>query len=250
MANPGACRGKGGADGMGREAAARAARRCTVASRAVRVQRPSITRRQTDRARIGWLRGKGSIAAMSAAAAAIAAAPITAACSGRSPPRLHAAAAALADSAARWPAARGALPSAALPFAWLRQIVGTAFRPLHGLRRLFANLRRRLDLRARRLRLAALRQRGALVRARAGAAGVLVRTRRGAGAAEAGIVVAIACGPAPGLGPPSGREPAPGPGPCSMKARGGRPWLCSKNCPRSAPAERAKLRGGGRGVGF
>ena len=57
-------------------------------------------------------------------------------------------------------------------------------------------------------------------------------------------------GPAPGLGAPSGREPAPGPGPCSMKARGGRPWLCSKNCPRSAPAERAKLRGGGRDVGF
>ena len=81
-----------------------------------------------------------------------------------------------------------------------------------------------------------------------GAAGVLVRTRRGAGAAQAGIVVAIASRAGAGtrcaIGPGAGARP----GPCSMKARG-RPWLCSKNCPRSAPAERAKLRGGGRDVG-
>ena len=133
MANPGACRGKGGADGMGREAAARARARCTVASRAVRVQRPSITRRQTGIARASAGRGKGlNRGHMSAAAAAIAAARSPPPRSGRSPPRSScAAAAALVDFCG---GCARALPSAAaLPFVvhGLRQIVGTAFRPLH-----------------------------------------------------------------------------------------------------------------------
>ena len=166
--------------------------------------------------------------------------------SGRSPPRSSCRCGGAGRwPAARWPAARGALPSAAaLPFVvhGLRQIVGTAFLPLHaGLRGLFANLRRRLDLRARRLRLAALRRRGALVRRGPGPPGFW--SGRGAVLVlrKPESLWRSPRGPAPGLGAPSGREPAPG-GPCSMKARGGRPWLCSKNCPRSAPAERAKLR--------
>ena len=101
-----------------------------------------------------------------------------------------------------------------------------------------ANLRRRLDPRARRLRLAALRRRGALVRARAGAAGFWSDAARCA-ERQAGIVVAIASRAGAGTPCAIGLEPAPGPGLFHEGAAGG--LVVLEELPAiGAAAERAK----------
>ena len=209
-----------------------------------------------DRARIGWQRGKGSIAAMPAAAAAIAAAPITAA-------SLRTVAAALfMPLRRRWPIGCGALAGCARG----ASICGPRCRSLcMGCARLSGPRSCRCMRGCGPVREpaaapgpageeAAPRGPAAARRARSGAG----RGRRGSGPDAARCWCCASrnrCGDRlAGRRRDSvrhragSRRPAR---PCSMKARGGRPWLCSKNCPRSAPAERAKLlRGGGRDVGF
>ena len=183
---------------------------------------------------------EGSIAAMSAAAAAIAAAPITAA-------SLRTVAAALfMPLRRRWPMRRCRLRAgasicgrAAVRCAWAApdcrdRVPAAACGAAAPVREPAAAPGPAGE--------AAPRGPAAARRARSGAGRgrrVLVRTRRGAGAAKPESLWRSPRGPAPGLGPPSGREPAPGPGRVHEGARRA-PWLCSKNCPRSAPAERAK----------